>query len=348
MQKSEIKTIIESIRKDIMESDLDAATEKLTALAAHFGDDAHDEAVTLTADWNRLEREMRSSLIHESEARVRRNRLIDQILDFARDLQEGKPPVKNTTSSGSNKTWIYAIGGIALLAIILFAANHFMNTEPAQPEQEAVDQTLLKNCADKMIEGKALYATNKFKAAQKTFTEILKRCPEKEEAQEYLEKLFDQKPKVVTETKPSSTQQMPVQKEAIKPSTPPTQSASRTPSKTSTNSSGSVKENRTAPSNTGNYQELLVKGVASYEAKKYESAYELLSAAKKINDSEEVRKYTRILEESLYNKYRVRGMDYYNAGNYSAAKKEFLVAQGYKDFSAIRGLINKCNKKLGQ
>jgi len=278
MKKEELNNKIEEIRQLLIKSDLDKATEKLTALAAQFGDDAHDEAITINANWNELERKIRSALIHENEARIRQNQLIDQILDFSRELEDYRSPKPSPPKEkAASKTWIYLLAGfIALVVLGFIALPYFNRVDPPKSTQN-------KRSSDTPKQYEA-------PPSQKTT---------------------------------SSEEEVTVQE-------PPVQTPSSQP----------------AQANPQKYDQYYSKGVNAYKRKEYEKAYELFQAALKVKATEEVREYTRPLAENLYNKYRIKGMDFYNAGGYAAAKEEFKKAQHYKDISAIRGLIDKCNKRL--
>ena len=294
MNKEELKSKIEEIRQLLIKSDLDGATEKLTALAARFGDDAHDEAITINANWNELERKIRSALIHENEARIRQNQLIDQILDFSRELEDYRSPKPSPPKPASaGKTGIYIVGLVVLFLLALIAFNWYNKSRFVQKTQRETEQTT-----------------------------TLPQNTESTKAQRPAEvpRQYDAPPSSPKTTSPkeATTQEPPV----------------KTPS------------SRPAQENTQKYDQYYSQGVYAYNRKEYEKAYELFQAALKIKVTEEVREYTRPLAEKLYNKYRIKGMDLYNAGNYAAAKEEFKKAQHYKDFSAIRGLINKCEKQL--
>ena len=287
MKKEELKSKIEEIRQLLIKSDLDGATEKLTVLAAQFGDDAHDEAITINANWNELERKIRSALIHESEARIRQNQLIDQILDFSRELEEYRSPKPAPPQPApKSKTWIYVLAGFVVIILSLIASNWYNISK-----------------------------------AQKTSSEIER-----------------------TTTLPQNTESTKAQRPSETPKRFETPSSS--PKTTAQDSPVKTPPSEPTKASTQKYDQYFSDGVYAYNRKEYEKAYELFEAALKIKVTEEVREYTRPLAENLYNKYRIKGMDLYNAGNYAEAKEEFKKAQHYKDFSAIRALIKRCDKQL--
>ena len=68
--------------------------------------------------------------------------------------------------------------------------------------------------------------------------------------------------------------------------------------------------------------------------------------AAKSNNSLAIRGKIAETVEKCYRKYFMKGMDFYNAWNYAAAKVEFEKAKDYKDFSQVRGMIEKCEAAL--
>ena len=330
MKKEELKKKIEEIRQLLIESDLDKATEKLTALAAQFGDAAHDEAVTINASWNDLERKMRSALIHENEARIRQNQLIDQILDFSKELEDYKKKREEPapTKSGS-KAWIYLLGGLTALIVIALLARPYFSS-PDKPELTPTKKETQQ-------------APTTTPNPESTRTTKPSDTPKKEEIPPH---------RNTESTKPSDTpkkEEIPPHRntESTKPSNTPKKQEAPSPGVTPASTESIIEEKPpTAPAEVEKYKKFFSEGVYAYNRKEYEKAYELFQAALKIEVTEEVREYTRPLAENLYNKYRIKGMNFYNAGDYAAAKGEFKKAQHYKNISPIRGLIKKCDKQL--
>ena len=91
MNDEQRKAAADEIRKLVSIDKVDEAISGLKDMAQKVEQDYWDEAITISANWTRLQADIRNSLIDAQEATLRRNRLIDQILELTRAIENHHP-----------------------------------------------------------------------------------------------------------------------------------------------------------------------------------------------------------------------------------------------------------------
>lgn len=91
-----------------------------------------------------------------------------------------------------------------------------------------------------------------------------------------------------------------------------------------------------------NYKEQLNMGNQAFKNKNYEKAFFHFKVAAEADNSLEIRGKINEVTEKCYRKYFTQGMDHYNDGDYSEAKKDFEMAQNYKDITQVKAMIKRC------
>lgn len=91
MNDEQLKLAADEIRQLVATDKVEEAISQLKEIAQEVEQDYWDEAITISANWTRLQADIRNSLIDTREATMRRNRLIDQILELTRAMENHHP-----------------------------------------------------------------------------------------------------------------------------------------------------------------------------------------------------------------------------------------------------------------
>jgi len=353
MKAEQIQKATEQIRQLVIEHDIEAAISQLNQLTKQIGGDYWDEALTISSNQNKLDTQIRSGFVTENEAEVAQNKLIDRILELARNLEKDGSKititeetarktvtvtVENTKSKSNNSKWLWALALLVPLCIWL-AFKAFSKEAPTQelPKKEHSEKTIPtiketttpKNevvqpkreerptrqedeCTKLMEQGKQAYNNQNVDLATAYFKKASKVCESDYEPLNWLDMTYRMEAKIKKEQQ---------QSEQTAPS-------------------------NTATQNNERFTKLAREGKALFEEKEYEKSYATFQTALTIKNNETAKDYIRKLKELLYNKYRILGMNAYNAKRYEEALPHFKRAQTYKDISQIRMLIKKCEPEF--
>lgn len=171
MTKTELQKATDQIRGFLKESELDKATELLLEVAKKINYDAYEEALIISATWNQLERDSRSALIREQEEKVQRNQLIEQIMEFTRDLEgmRKKPKVAPanptvTTKKASNAKYFLMVASVIILGVLFFFWPKKADNEGMTPSNSNKNITIENEAKSQQKDVKELDA----KSDQKT------------------------------------------------------------------------------------------------------------------------------------------------------------------------------------
>jgi len=352
MTKTELQQATDQVRKFLIESDLDTATEKLLEITKHFGEEEQKEALLLANNWNGLERKIRHSLIQSQEAQIKQNQLVNRIMDFASDLENDRPSPKPEPSptppqheTKTSKT-PFLIGGLILLGLLAFFL--FPENED-DPCQELVEQ------------GENAFFSEDYDKAKIVFTKVTAQCPDLIKGKEWVRRVNQElakkqtpepsKPRTYEEItgKPARTQtgNSNPPKEEIITKTDKTEPQNRTQPQRESAPPVVQKEEVPPPAKpTGTFAQYLKSGEKAMKNKRYEKALYEFQQAQNLDDNIAIGRKVNEAIEACYRKYFTHGMDYWNDENYASAKKEFEMAQKYKNTIQIKGMIKKCEQRI--
>lgn len=310
MTKAEIQNSIAKIKDLIAESDLDGATEKLSALSENLDEATQKEAIQISSKWSDLDRKIRGMLIKGEDASIQKNQLIDQILDFVKDLEKGKTGTKKAVAAPASNTKWYVLGAV-LIGIIIFTAYNIFNKEKTQePGEPAVIESV--NTPQEQSTPAENPATRPAANAQK-----------KQPSESPGESQTPQRPAL--QNNPG---------------------ISESPSETLENAPVRVIEDGVKKEQKFTFKELYNSGVKAYEAKDYQSAFASFTLARKQKDTDDIQQYLINIREKLYRQFFTEGMDYYNDKKYRPAMTSFKNAQHFKDITQVKGMIKRCKKQI--
>ena len=95
-----------------------------------------------------------------------------------------------------------------------------------------------------------------------------------------------------------------------------------------------------------NYTEQLDLGELAMKNAEFESALKHYQAAAVSYNSEEIQGKINESIDKCYLVYFDKGMEYFNAGNFLYAKKEFHTARIFKNDSQVNDMVKKCEEHL--
>lgn len=195
MNKNEKKEAVDKVRELVARNKIEEAIRQMIDLAKIIGADYRDEALTVSANYQSLENELRQGLLGPSEAQTRRNRLIDQLLDLGRiiEREEPAPEKKDLTplgaspatekngKSSSTRDFLIIFGAILVLFVggITWLLNQGGDTEIAK-------------CNKLFEEALSLYVDEQYEAARAKFAAVKLNCPEDEESQKWIMRIDGQ------------------------------------------------------------------------------------------------------------------------------------------------------------
>ncbi|MEO1514388.1 MAG: hypothetical protein AAFV95_05225 [Bacteroidota bacterium] len=174
MTPKDIKQGISKIRQAVAEDDLSQAIQLLIHLAKTTQqEEEHNEAVAISADFTRLEKEIRQLLLDGNQISLQRNRLMDRILDLCKEIEDPEPLNTSTPtasaqapSGGSNTKFIIGLFiGIGLVAALYFGAKAFGTDDPREVQ-----------CQEYLRSGRIAFDLNKYEEARLHFINAKHNC----------------------------------------------------------------------------------------------------------------------------------------------------------------------------
>jgi tetratricopeptide (TPR) repeat protein len=195
MTLKEKKEAVNKVRELVAGNKIEEAIQQMIDLAKIVGQDYWDEALTISANYQSLENELRQGLLGPTEAQARRNRLIDQLLDLGRIIEREEPapqtkkpdPLGSSQAtsrngrSSSTRDFLIIFG--AILVLFVGGITWLVN----QGGDEAAEK-----CNQLFEEALSLYVEEKYEAARAKFAAVNLNCPEDEEAQKWMMRIDGQ------------------------------------------------------------------------------------------------------------------------------------------------------------
>ena len=359
----------DTIRKLIVEDELDKAFPLLMDLAKKADGNYWDESLNLNQDYTKLNNETRSGFLTPIQEETNRNRLIDKMLKLLRVIEENNadtPAEEEKKVINASKTVEVKSYGreeykrllyFFLITFILGAVGALIYVQLKKEPEPAPPEPARDICAETIDEGIDAFKEGNLDKAERIFISAEGICEDKTEAKKWLDRTEIQRRRNEPQTSPdvstveekpkTETEKRPVEKPKV---TEPKEEKTETdnpiiPVKPTFPDEDIAQQKAT-------YREFLRKGNAAFQAKNYPAAYNYYTQARaafpKIDAQEKIVIAGKLetARDLAYREFFSKGMDYYNAENYRNALTEFKKAQQFKDFSQVRGMIRRCENAL--
>lgn len=199
MNNQALKTKIEDIRHLMADGKMDKAVEELRALNAMIKDsETKNEIIAISANYNELERDIRNQIIGMSDISLKRNRLMNQMLDLLTSMEQGvksvlpitSPSVGTLSATSTPKKqrnpliWTLPILLLLGIAIGAFMIYQMSNDKPASQTPtsptEAVEPTSPPSsaCDELIAEAKDLINQEELGKANVVMRRLSRTCPD--------------------------------------------------------------------------------------------------------------------------------------------------------------------------